>query len=120
MTAAALATDAFAVSVCKGLKMKKTNYLHAFIIALFFGVFQGIMPVAGWLIGSGFKDYIDRFDHWIAFALLAYIGIKTVTEAIKNTDEGENVSYALDIKELFILAVATSIDAFAVGITLLS
>lgn len=116
LTAAALAADAFAVSVCKGLKMRKLNYMHALVIALFFGVFQGVMPVIGWLLGSGFKSVIDSFDHWIAFALLAFIGIKTIRESFKN--DGDNVSFALDLKELFVLAVATSIDALAVGISL--
>ena len=117
LTAVALAMDAFAVSVCKGLKMKKINYLHALVISLFFGVFQGIMPIFGWLLGTGFKDVIESFDHWIAFVILAVIGIKTVKEALSGKED-DTLSVALDLKELFLLAIATSIDALAVGVTL--
>ena len=114
-----LSMDAFAVSVCKGLNMReKVNFKHAGIIALFFGGFQAIMPLIGYFLGIGFEKYITRIDHWIAFLLLGFIGGKMVVEAIKEwneTDKQEEDS--LDIKELFILAVATSIDALAVGIT---
>lgn len=67
--------DAFAVSVCKGLGMHRVNYAHALVIALFFGVFQGLMPVIGWLVGSAFAVYVTAVDHWIAFALLAFVGV---------------------------------------------
>ncbi len=118
LTAVALAMDAFAVAICKGLNMKKINHLHAFIIALFFGGFQAIMPFIGWLLGKQFEGYITSFDHWIAFLLLAFIGGKMVLEAIKEKkEEGCCCEYGLDIKELFVLAIATSIDALAVGIT---
>lgn len=116
-----LSMDAFAVSLCKGLGMKKINYRHGLIIALFFGVFQGIMPLIGWLLGTQFERYITSVDHWIAFVLLAYIGGKMVWDALhEKEDEKEaldDLSQKLDVKELFVLAIATSIDALAVGIT---
>lgn len=118
-----LAMDAFAVSICKGLSMKKVKWQHATIIGLFFGGFQALMPFVGWLLGSQFEQYITKVDHWIAFGLLGIIGGKMLYEAIKGDEEEEcdccndkNVD-KLDLKELFILAIATSIDALAVGIT---
>ena len=116
-----LAMDAFAVSICKGLSMKKVKWQHATIIGLFFGGFQALMPFVGWLLGSQFEQYITKVDHWIAFGLLGIIGGKMLYEAIKGDEEeececGKNIE-KLDIKELFILAIATSIDALAVGIT---
>lgn len=112
-----LAMDAFAVSTCKGLSMPKINYKHALIIALFFGVFQAVMPLIGWLLGSTFEKYITTFDHWIAFALLLMLGIKALVDAIKDKDDDKNEEYKLDFKELTVLAIATSIDALAVGVT---
>lgn len=114
-----LSMDAFAVSMCKGLGMKRINYAHGAIIALFFGVFQGIMPLVGWLLGTQFERYITSIDHWIAFVLLAYIGGKMIWDAFHEKEEPEEdeLTQKLDLKELFILAVATSIDALAVGIT---
>ncbi|MGN0607573.1 MAG: manganese efflux pump MntP family protein [Oscillospiraceae bacterium] len=115
-----LSMDAFAVSVCKGLNMRdKINYKHAFIIALFFGGFQALMPAIGYFLGRNFEKYITAFDHWIAFGLLAFIGIKMIIDAVKewNCEDKAEDSDRLDIKELFMLAVATSIDALAVGIT---
>ncbi len=113
-----LAMDAFAVSVCRGLKMKRINYNHALVISLFFGGFQALMPVVGWLIGSRFASYIDRYDHFIAFGLLAFIGIKMIIEAFRgDAEDGEKEISRLDLKELLLLAVATSIDALAVGVT---
>lgn len=112
--------DAFAVSVCKGLKMKKFSLKQTLIICLFFGGFQSLMPLLGWLVGGLLEQYIKEIDHWIAFVLLAYLGIKTIYESVKNKDEDEPASdepAKLDIKELFIMAIATSIDALAVGIT---
>lgn len=120
LIAIGLAMDAFAVSICKGLSMKKINYRHAFIIALFFGVFQAVMPLIGWFAGSRYEKYINGVDHWVAFALLAIIGGHMLYEAIKSKDELEVPCVyqdRLNIKELFFLAVATSIDALAVGIT---
>ena len=113
--AVSLAMDAFAVSVCKGLNMKKTNYVHAVIIGGFFGVFQAVMPLIGWAVGKQFADLVTSVSHWIAFGLLAFIGGKMLIEAIRSDGE-EEVPDGLDYKELFILAVATSIDALAVGV----
>ncbi len=113
-----LSMDAFAVSICKGLSMKKVNYTHGLIIAFFFGGFQALMPLIGWLLGTSFAVYISAFDHWIAFVLLAFIGGKMAIESFKNDeDEAKQEDGKLDIKELFVLAVATSIDALAVGIS---
>ena len=112
-----LAMDAFSVSVCKGLSMKKLNMKGGVITALFFGVFQGLMPVIGYFLGSRFEKIISSYSHWISFGLLAFIGGKMILEACKR-DENEvnDKEYKLDLKELFILAIATSIDALAVGI----
>lgn len=114
-----LAMDAFAVSICKGLGMTKINPLHCVIIAVFFGGFQFIMPVIGWALGRQFESYIQSVDHWIAFGLLAFLGLKTILEAVREKDEEcvEKTESVLDIKELFLMAIATSIDALAVGIT---
>lgn len=113
-----LSADAFSVSVCKGLNMRKLNMVHAYIIALFFGGFQAIMPLIGYLLGTSFSKYIEAFDHWIAFVLLAFIGGKMVIEAIREKDDEEDEKTdVLKMGELTVLAVATSIDALAVGIT---
>lgn len=111
--------DAFAVSVCKGLGMHRVNYTHALVIALFFGVFQGLMPVIGWLVGSAFAAYVTAVDHWIAFALLAFVGGKMLWDAFhsEGEEEDETSMQKLDLRELFMLAIATSIDALAVGIS---
>lgn len=116
-----LSMDAFAVSVCKGLKMRKVNKKQAFIIGLFFGGFQALMPLAGWLLGTRFSAYIVSIDHWIAFVLLALIGGNMVREAFSGEEEQADEAHMdppLDLKELLLLAVATSIDALAVGVTL--
>ena len=115
-----LAMDAFAVSICKGLGMSRVNMKQCFIIALFFGGFQALMPFLGWCLGSAFADKIKAIDHWIAFILLGYIGIKMISDAIKEWKEETKVDEMdppLDLKEMFLLAIATSIDALAVGIT---
>ncbi len=113
-----LSADAFSVAVCKGLNMRKLNYKHAYIIALFFGGFQALMPLIGYLLGTNFADYIEAFDHWIAFVLLGFIGGKMAIEAIRNKDEDEEEKTdVLKIGELTVMAIATSIDALAVGIT---
>jgi len=113
-----LSMDAFAVALCKGLNMRKVNYWHTAVIALFFGGFQAIMPFLGWALGKQFKGYIVSVDHWIAFALLLYIGGKMIYESRKGDEKEEDREERLDLKELTIMAVATSIDALAVGITL--
>lgn len=114
-----LAMDAFAVSICKGLGMSKVNKKQTVVIGLFFGGFQALMPFIGWLLGSRFEQYITSIDHWIAFVLLAFIGGKMIVEALgaKEEDVVEEYDTPLKIRELFVLAVATSIDALAVGIT---
>jgi len=111
--------DAFAVSVCKGLAMRKVNKKQAVVIGLFFGGFQALMPFVGWALGTRFESYITSIDHWIAFILLAFIGGKMVVEGCR-LEEDETVKELdppLDLKEMFLLAIATSIDALAVGIT---
>ena len=116
-----LAMDAFAVAICKGLSMSKVNLKQCFLIALFFGGFQALMPVLGWALASTFAEKIKNVDHWIAFLLLAYVGISMIADAIKERGESvsvEEMDLPLDMKELFLLAIATSIDAMAAGITL--
>lgn len=114
-----LSMDAFAVAICKGLAMPKVNKSHALVIALFFGGFQALMPLAGYLLGSAFADSINAFDHWIVFILLSAIGGKMVFEAIRGDggDAQPNKCRGLDLKELTLMSVATSIDALAVGIS---
>ena len=115
-----LSMDAFSVAVCHGLSMPKLNLRHGAVIALFFGGFQALMPFLGWLLGSQFAQYIESVDHWVAFGLLALIGGNMVREALSPEDEEESACPAadrLDLKRLFMMAVATSIDALAVGIT---
>lgn len=122
LIAVGLSMDAFAVSVCKGLGMKRLEKGQLIVIALFFGAFQALMPLIGWLLGRQFESYITAIDHWIAFVLLFVIGAKMLWEALRG-DGGECEECALestprlDLKELTMLAVATSIDALAVGIT---
>ncbi len=114
-----LSMDAFAVAICKGLAMRKINWGHAAVIALFFGGFQALMPFLGWVLGLGLQGLISAYDHWIAFALLTFIGGKFLYDAFKGGDDaGEACDIALDIKGLLMLAIATSIDALAVGVTL--
>ncbi len=113
-----LSMDAFAVAVCKGLNMRKINYRHTCIIALFFGGFQALMPFIGWLLGRSFAQYVELYAPWIAFILLLYIGIKMLGDARKEDCEECCEEEKLDIRELFMMALATSIDALAVGITL--
>lgn len=116
-----LSMDAFAVAICKGLGMHRINLRHAFVIALFFGGFQALMPLIGFFLGSYLAEFVNPIDHWIAFGLLAFIGAKMLWDAFKpDADDGQSDSAqeeALDLKELLMLAVATSIDALAVGIT---
>lgn len=119
-TGIGLSMDAFAVAVCKGLGMRRVNWGQAAVIALFFGAFQALMPVIGWALGSQLADLMAPVDHWIAFGLLAFIGGKMIWDAFHEEGcEGDacDVAKPLDLKELTMLAVATSIDALAVGIT---
>jgi putative Mn2+ efflux pump MntP len=112
-----LAMDAFAVSVALGLKIPvKDKWKIALKAGLFFGIAQGVMPLIGWILGNGFSSYIEKFDHWIAFILLSIIGGKMIYEAI-HPDEDEDDEADTSMKRMFILAIATSIDALAVGVT---
>ena len=113
--AVGLSMDAFAVSICKGLAMREKVLGKGVIIGLWFGSFQALMPIIGFFLGTQFKDQITSIDHWIAFILLGLIGINMVKESL--SDEEENADASIEIKEMFMLAVATSIDALAVGIT---
>ncbi len=115
--AVALAMDAFSVSITSGMILKKPHGGAMFKIGLFFGVFQFVMPCLGYLLGSAFSVLISAFDHWIAFILLAFIGGKMIYEALSEKDEEENIKNPLDNKLLTMLAIATSIDALAVGVT---
>lgn len=117
LLAVGLSMDAFAVSVCKGLAMKKYTIKKAMTCGIWFGGFQALMPAIGYLLGSRFEQYITAVDHWIAFALLGFIGVSMVMEACCSKKEEEQLDESLDIKTMFLLAVATSIDALAVGIT---
>ena len=110
-----LGMDAFAVSVCKGISMKKMNWKKACIIGLYFGGFQAIMPVIGYFFGSSFESIITNIDHWIAFILLAIIGAKMIQEAFQKEEEEYNED--ISVKTMIVLSIATSIDALAVGIT---
>lgn len=111
-----LSMDAFAVSVCKGLAMKKLEFKNMAIVGLWFGGFQALMPTIGYFLGVQFKNQITTIDHWIAFVLLGIIGANMIKEACSKDDE-EEVKANLDVKTMFMLAIATSIDALAVGIT---
>ncbi|SDB98795.1 Putative Mn2+ efflux pump MntP [Sanguibacter gelidistatuariae] len=117
LIALGVSADAFAVALGKGLHMKKFNLRHAIIIAVTFGLFQAVMPLLGWLLGTQLSDYITSIDHWVAFGLLAGIGGKMLWEAFSSHEDTEKDSDALDVRELLVLAVATSIDALAVGIS---
>lgn len=110
-----LAMDAFAVSVCKGLAMKKMSWKKSIIIGLYFGAFQAIMPTIGFFLGTTFERFITNVDHWIAFILLVGIGINMIKEAFNK--ESENRNDNVDMKTMLVLSIATSIDALAIGIT---
>lgn len=110
-----LSMDAFAVSICKGLAMKKIDMKKLCIVGLWFGGFQALMPVIGFFLGMQFKDRISSIDHWIAFILLGIIGVNMIREAIKNNEEETDDS--LKFTTMLLLAIATSIDALAVGVT---
>ena len=115
VTAIALSMDAFAVSVGKGLSVQTLRPKHSLIVGAYFGGFQALMPLLGWLLASSFAEYIRRFDHWIAFVLLALIGANMIREALSKEEEKMNGSF--DVKTMLPLAIATSIDALATGVT---
>ena len=110
-----LAMDAFAVSICKGLALERVTLKHAAIVGAWFGVFQALMPTIGYFLGSAFEQYITAFDHWIAFALLALIGGNMIREALHPEEDSADAS--LGFRTMLLLAIATSIDALAVGVT---
>ena len=107
----------FAASVCKGLSMKKVDVRYGLVLAVFFGGFQALMPLLGWLLGSRFQQYITSIDHWIAFVLLLVLGVKMIIDAVREEDEAvcQSDRMEMNLKEIVMLAVATSIDALAVG-----
>lgn len=120
-----LSMDAFAVSICKGLAMEKVTIKKAAIVGLWFGGFQALMPLLGYLLGSQFEQYITSIDHWIAFVLLGLIGVSMIRESLESRrsadcEDGcccDDTNASLDAKTMSLLAVATSIDAMAVGVT---
>lgn len=112
--AVGLSMDAFAVSICKGLSLGKIKAKHMCIAGAWFGGFQALMPLIGYFLGSFFAEAITKYDHWIAFVLLVLIGGNMIKEAFGKEEELNN---AMDVKTMFLLAVATSIDALAVGVT---
>lgn len=115
LIAVGLSMDAFAVSVCKGLSVQRLKPRHYLLTGAWFGGFQALMPSIGFLLGSAFDHYINAFDHWIAFGLLAFIGGNMVKESLSGGEECHDGSF--DLRTMFLLAVATSIDALAVGVT---
>lgn len=116
LLAVGLSMDAFAVAICKGLALKNITWRHALTVGLWFGGFQALMPLLGYLAGAQFKDAIAAYDHWIAFALLVLIGGNMIREALfEGKDEGADA--ALSFRAMLLLAIATSIDALAVGVT---
>ena len=120
LLAIGLSMDAFAVSICKGLAMKKITWQKSGVVGLWFGGFQALMPMIGYFLGIQFEEYITAYDHWIAFILLGFIGGKMIIEAVREWNEEEIVEVTdapIDHKNMLVLAVATSIDALAVGIT---
>ena len=116
--AVGVSMDAMAVSICKGLAMKKADLRGALTCGLWFGGFQALMPLIGYFLGTLFADAIRAFDHWVAFILLAIIGINMLKEALEKGDSCDITSADLSVKTMFVMAVATSIDALAVGISL--
>ncbi|MDO5314966.1 MAG: manganese efflux pump MntP family protein [bacterium] len=117
LIAIGLSMDAFSVSICKGLTTKKFSWRMALVCGLWFGGFQALMPTIGYFLGAQFQEMIEAYDHWIAFGLLFLIGANMIREAVwGKKEEGEN-SGALDFKTMLLLAIATSIDALAVGVS---
>lgn len=112
----ALAMDAFAVSICKGFAIKNLKIKHFFIVAAYFGGFQALMPALGYFVVASFTNFIKEIDHWIAFVLLAFVGAKMIKESFEN-DSCKNTSAQLHFKQMLALALATSIDALAVGVS---
>lgn len=117
LIAVGLSMDAFSVSICKGLTTKKFSWRMALLCGLWFGGFQVLMPIAGYFLGAQFQEMIEAYDHWIAFGLLFFIGANMIREAVWEKKEEGKENGALDFKTMFFLAIATSIDALAVGVS---
>jgi len=115
--AVGLSMDAFAVSICKGLSLGKIKLRHMCIAGLWFGGFQALMPTIGYFFGSLFADQVTRYAHWIAFILLAFIGGNMIKESVEKEEITECPDAAMGVKNMFLLAIATSIDAMAVGVS---
>lgn len=115
LIAVGLSMDAFAVSICKGLATSRVQPKHMLLCGIWFGGFQALMPLIGWLLGSSFQKYITHFDHWVAFILLALIGGNMVKESFDKDNEETDASFGF--RNMLLMAIATSIDALAVGIT---
>ena len=115
LIAIGLSMDAFSVSICKGLTTKRFSWRMALLCGLWFGFFQALMPVIGYFLGEQFQELIEAYDHWIAFGLLFLIGANMIREALSKKEESANGD--LDVKTMFLLAIATSIDALAVGVS---
>lgn len=115
LLAVGLSMDAFAVAICKGLSTRELNWKKMGLVGLWFGGFQALMPVIGYLLGSAFEQYIVAIDHWIAFILLGLIGANMIRESLSKEEECVDASFAF--KPMLVMAVATSIDALAIGIT---
>ena len=115
-----LSMDAFAVAICQGLSMTRIKWGHALTVGRYFGGFQALMPFIGWMLGSQFAGRIQQYDHWIAFILLVLIGGNMIREALSGDEEDAaqaETDLRLDHKKLFLMAIATSIDALAIGVT---
>ena len=117
LIAIGLSMDAFSVSICKGLTTKKFSWRMALTCGLWFGLFQALMPIIGYCLGAQFQEMIEAYDHWIAFGLLFLIGANMIREAVWGHDEEGKSNNALDFKTMLFLAIATSIDALAVGVS---
>ena len=116
--AVALAMDAFAVSIATGVTLKNVSFRQTFRLSWHFGLFQALMPVVGWSAGSSIRIYIEKYDHWIAFCLLSFVGLKMIKDAFKNDEDGERKKDPTKGLTLVVLSVATSIDALAVGLSI--
>ena len=117
LIALGLSMDAFAVSICKGLATPRVAPRHMLIAGAWFGGFQALMPLIGYFLGATFREYIEKYDHWIAFILLAFIGGNMLREALGKEEEEEEACACFGFKTMFLMAIATSIDALAVGVT---
>ncbi len=115
--AVGVSMDAFAVSICKGLSVRQIRPKHAGITALWFGGFQALMPLIGYFLGVSFADFVSSVDHWIAFVLLGIIGANMIKESLQKEDEGCGYDPDFSLKTMFAMAVATSIDALAIGVS---